>query len=147
MINPEELGDPSLSIGPLRIWLHARQFEDQQDYWDANWLYITAYCSSPAAKVIATGPILHLGEVLCWRERLAALYQKLTGTAELPTIEPNLSVTISLKDGAGQLRIGITEDHLQETHTFSLDCDQSHLPALIRDLDRALIEFPIRGHT
>jgi hypothetical protein len=145
MVNPEELGEPAISLGPLRIWLHGRQFEDHQDYWDGNWLQITSYCSSPNAKVVATGSILHLSELSSWREELAALHLSLTGSAELITIEPNLSASINLKDGKGRLRIAITADNLQEQHIFSLDCDQSYLPSLIRDLDRSLDQFPIRG--
>ena len=59
-----KLGDPDIKIAALKIWVHGRQFEDAQDYWDGNWLRVTAHCGADGGSALAHGSILHLGEKL-----------------------------------------------------------------------------------
>ncbi|MFC4159857.1 hypothetical protein [Chitinimonas lacunae] len=40
----EALGEPDLLIAGLRVWIHGSQFPNAVDYWDGNWLRVTAYC-------------------------------------------------------------------------------------------------------
>src|SRR5256885_6731459 len=40
---PEQLGTPDIKLGGLQVWVHGRQFPDAIDYWDGNWLRITAH--------------------------------------------------------------------------------------------------------
>jgi hypothetical protein len=39
---PEILGEPDIKISGLEIWIHGNQFPDENDYWDGNWMDITA---------------------------------------------------------------------------------------------------------
>jgi len=39
-----KLGMPDLKLEGLQIWIHGRQFPDAADYWDGNWLRVTAHC-------------------------------------------------------------------------------------------------------
>lgn len=90
----EALGSPQLKIAGLQVWVHARQFPNAQDYWDGNWLRVTAYSSYPNSNVQARGPIVHLGEVYGLSETLKRLYKSLSGQAALKCIEPNLDVLL-----------------------------------------------------
>lgn len=146
MIDFEAFGEPDIRVGPLHIWVHGREREDTQDYWDANWLRVTVYCATGFSKVTASGSILHLSELSAWRKGLTALYEAKTGTAKLEATEPNLAVCVSLKDGKGSLEISLTGDHLQESHEFFVEIDQSYLPALLSDLHRLFDEYPILGN-
>jgi len=147
MLDLEALGDADIAIGPLRIWIHGREFESSQCYWDGNILRITAYCSSPHASAFVPGSILHVRDLQAWRDAVAVLYDGMTGTAELSPLEPDLSASIELKDGRGELRITITPESFEgdELHRFAVEMDQSYLPALIRCLDKVLAEYPLRG--
>jgi hypothetical protein len=90
----EALGDPQLQIAGLRLWVHGRQFPGAMDYWDGNWLHVTAYCVYSDAVTRTSGSIVHLGEIvglLCGCEDINA---SLKGEAALDCIEPNLNVTL-----------------------------------------------------
>jgi hypothetical protein len=63
--------------------VHGRQFPDSLDFWDGNWLNITARCEAPSAEVSASGAILHLSELQDWYTASERLYQTLTGEATL----------------------------------------------------------------
>lgn len=60
-------------------------------------------------------------------------------------MEPNFNACITLKAGSGVLVVHIAHDHLTEKHEFRMDVDQSHLPALIRQIDALLTRYPLRG--
>jgi hypothetical protein len=44
-----KLGAPNLELEGLQIWVHGRQFPDSNDYWDGNWLRVTAHCGRNSA--------------------------------------------------------------------------------------------------
>jgi hypothetical protein len=52
-----DLGAPDLKLEGLQIWVHGRQFPDLHDYWDGNWLRVTAHCGGSGASVFTTGSI------------------------------------------------------------------------------------------
>jgi hypothetical protein len=58
--------DPSIALGPLKIWVHKRQFPGAIDYWDGNWLSATARCDGAGSSVEVSGHFLHLGEIQKW---------------------------------------------------------------------------------
>jgi hypothetical protein len=66
----ENLGAPDIKLEGLQIWIHSRQFPNEKDYWDGNWLNVTAHCGKHGADVWASGPILHVPDLTRW---LAAL--------------------------------------------------------------------------
>ena len=39
---PENIGEPDIKISGLEIWIRGNQFSDSRDYWDGNWMNITA---------------------------------------------------------------------------------------------------------
>ena len=141
----EKLGEADIEIGGLRVWVHGREFPDASDYWDGNWLNVTASCIGAGSSVYAHGSIIHLSEIAGLLHELEALYETLSGEAELKCIEPNLGVKLESKSaGHIGLTIQITPDHLSERHQFVDAMDQTFLPPIIAAC-RSLVErYPIR---
>lgn len=74
------------------------------------------------------------------------LYKNLQGKAELPCIEPELSVTLEAKSlGQILMTVEITPDNLSQSHKFIFEVDQSFLPKLIATCDEILKKYPIKG--
>ena len=106
-------GTPDLKLEGLQIWIHGRQFPDAADYWDGNWLLVTAHCSGNDASVFATGSIIHLSELHRWLVESEELLMSLIGEAKLACMEPAHWVT--LKSGSlGHITmdVSITPDHM-----------------------------------
>lgn len=145
-ITQKKLGEPDILFSGLEIWISGRQFPESTDYWDANWLTVTAHCASKGSQVWVKGPILHLSEIQHWLSRLKQLYKTIEGETELPCMEPELNVNVSLnKLGHGSLVVSIIPDHLSEHHEFTFEVDQSFLPAVIKNLEDVLNRYPIKG--
>jgi hypothetical protein len=141
-----KLGTPDLKLERLQIWVHGRQFPDAADYWDGNWLHVTAHCGGIGASVFVTGAIIHLSELDLWLVESEELLKNLNGEANLACMEPNLSVT--LKSGSlGHLamEVSITPDHMSQCHWFQFDIDQSYLPPLVKQCQSILEAYPIKG--
>jgi hypothetical protein len=139
------MDEPDLQIEDLGLIVHGRQFPEATDYWDGNWLNVTAEIDAPASRVVASGPIVHLGDLDHFLNDLIRLYASLGGTAELPCIEPNLRVKLNAKPrGHIAMSLSITPDHLSERHEYSREFDQSYLPAIIEQLRDILRRYPIR---
>lgn len=140
-----KLGDPDLQVGSLRVWIHGRQFPDAEDYWDGNWLRVTAWFSSEHAMVRTDGPIIHLGEIVGLLRECESLYQSLKGKASLQCIEPNLRVTLEAEwNGSVKTDVSITPDQLTERHHFHETLDQTYLPGLVTQCKAVLAKFPVR---
>jgi hypothetical protein len=142
----KQLGTPDIKLNGLQIWVHGRQFPDANDYWDGNWLRITAHCGTHGADVWTTGPILNLPALVSWLAELEDLNRSLSGEANLVPLEPELSVTLT----AGQLgqismEVEITPDNVMQEHTFRFNVDQSYLAPVIESCRRIVAEYPVRG--
>jgi hypothetical protein len=141
-----KLGAPDLKLEGLQIWVHGRQFPDLHDYWDGNWLRVTAHCGGNGASVFATGSIIHLPELDRWRSEAEVLLKDLNGEAKLACIEPELSVNLkSTSLGHITMEVSITPDHMIQRHWFKFDIDQTYLTPLIRECQSILERHPIRG--
>lgn len=141
----EPLGEADLSLAGLHIWIHARQFPEATDYWDGNWLRVTACCISPESTVRAHGPIIHLGELVGLLKGCERLYQTLVGRARLNCLEPNLEVSLdATANGHIKVEIAITSDHIAETHRYLDEIDQTYLPPIVAACRRILERFPVR---
>ena len=136
---------PDFKIIGLSVWVLSRGFDSSDDYWDGNWLLVRALCEAHGAVVETTGPILHLGELEQWLHELRAAHSSLNGIATLECTEPNLSVSLSLTQGNGELVVDLTPNHMMQKHRFRFEIDQSYLPALCSELERLLARYPIRG--
>src|SRR5262245_58530653 len=108
----EKLGPPSIDLAGLRIWIHSRQFPEADDYWDGNWLNVTACCGAKGAEVWASGPFIHLSELAGWMNACEKIYGSLVGEANLDCIEPELKVRLNAEElGRISMIVEITPDH------------------------------------
>ena len=142
-----KLGEPDIQVAALKLWIHGRAFEESQDYWDGNWLRVTAHCAEGGGSARVHGSLLHLRELASFTGECVRLHETLQGKAELSCMEPNLGVELSALDSRGTIEVGIrlTPDHLTQQHSFQFSIDQSYLPGIIAGLRKALAKFPIRG--
>ena len=142
----ENLGTPDIKLAGLQIWVHGRQFPNEEDYWDGNWLNVTAHCGSQGADVWTSGAIIHVPEIADWLAALEEMNQSLSGEANLVCLEPELSVELKMKElGQISLRVEITPDHLTQEHAFQFEIDQSYLASLIEDCRKVLAKYPVKG--
>ena len=143
----EELGEPDLSICGLRIWIHGRQFPDSTDYWDGNWLRVTAYCMYPHSAVrIQNDACVRLDELAGLLAGCERMYSTLSGKAELNCMEPHISVEFSASvNGHIGVKLSVTPDHINETHEYEDQIDQSYLPAIISSCQAIIARYPIRA--
>jgi hypothetical protein len=147
-MNPSELdhlGQPDLELVGLRVWIHGREFPDSADFWDGNWLRVTAYCIYPDSMVRTHGAIVHLREVVGLLRSCEQLYDTLQGRAGLDCLEPNLAVELTAETGGHiNVEVAITPDHLSESHKFTDRFDQTYLPGVIAACKSILDRFPVR---
>ena len=144
--SPEDLGDPALRVGGLRLWIHGRQLPDAIDYYDGNWLRVTAHCGASGASVWAQGTILMTTDIERFAGQCKELLRGTTTEAALDPLEPQLRVTITAVDRLGHLRarVEITPDHISQSHTVEFEIDQSYLPDLIDQCSLIPRDHPIR---
>ena len=141
-----KLGTPDLKLEGLQIWVDRRQFPDAADYWDGNWLRVTAHCGRSGASVFATGSIIHLSELDQWLVESEGLLKNLSGEAKLACMEPALSVTLKAGSlGYIAMEVSITPDHISQRHWFQFEIDQSYLPPLVKQCQAILEAYPIKG--
>ncbi len=142
--NLSKLGEPDIHVCGLRIWVYGRQYPDDQDYWDGNWLTVTiAYSTQTSIACVGTGPWIHTSELLHWKEELQAIYGPAKGIARLDCMEPMLKAKVSLDDKT--FDVVVKPQCIGEEHHYVEDIDQSHLPALIRQIEKVLETYPIRS--
>lgn len=142
----EQLGEPDAKLSGLQLWIHGYQFPEATDYWDGNWLNVTAHCAGEAASVLTSGPILHLSEFQTWLTQCENLNSSLSGVAQLGGIEPELLV--SLKSDVGghiSMEVTITPNNLKQRHWFQYDIDQSYLTQQISQCKKILLSYPMKS--
>ena len=140
------LDEPALRLGGLSIWVDGKQFPAVADYHDGNWLNVRARMEAPGATVRCAGSILMATDVDQFRRELESLSATLSGEATLSSFEPELKVTVKGQQlGRMEAEVEITPDHLSQFHRFTLELDQSYLPALIAGCEAILERFPVVG--
>jgi len=138
--------EPDLKLAGLSVWILGRQFPDNDDYWDGNWLNVRVRVEATGAIVEAQGPIIHVRELVSFTNELQSLDSTLTGNASLKCLEPNLDVTIRGDSGHATAKIKITADHMTQSHEFVFSFDQTYFKPLIAACRKILSDYPIKGH-
>ncbi len=142
----EKLGIPDLDFAGLSIWIHGREFPENNSYWDGNWLNVTVYCEKDGSIVRATGSIIHLSEIEIWLKETEVMIQKLEGESNLPCMEPNLYIRINMKEKEkAEMLVDITPDNSNKHHNFIFEIEKSVIQKLIDQLNNILKKHPIRG--
>ena len=143
----QHLGEPSLEIAGFRRWIQSRQYPDSSDYYDGNWLNVTAYCSSKGSNSLVSGPILTTTDVERFFTQVQRLYSEPPGEAALESFEPELRVLLRTVDALGhiQMIVNITPDNTSQKHEYKFQIDRSYLPSVLTQCRKILDEFPVMG--
>ncbi len=142
---------PTMVVGPnaanrLVVQVLRRTFPHLTDYWDGNTL-------SCEATVTVGGFRGHVEEYMRtvdfvrFRDALRPLYNNLKGTADFQTIEQWLAIKVD-GDGLGHFVATcelVDRPGIGNRLSFSLNFDQTELPALLSGLDEITAAFPVVG--
>jgi len=143
----EELGEPALRVEGFQLWVHGYEFRDSTDYWDGNWLRVTAHCGGLGASVWVSGALLMVGDLVGWADQCDALRDGRATEAKLAPLEPELKVFVRPADQLGHLTVSveITPQHLTQRHFFEFKIDQTYLPEIARRCRAVVLSYPLRG--
>lgn len=146
-LTPADLGEPDLKIGGFQLWVYGRQFPESQDYYDGNWLRVTAHCGESGASVWAQGAILMVTDIDALGNQCAAMLEGTSTSSTLEPIEPELKISLKIADRLGHIRtqVEITPNNLTQSHWFEFEIDQSYLPGIIQNCAAIVQKYPIRG--
>lgn len=140
------LDEPDLKLAGLSIWARAREFEQSDDYWDGNFLYIQARAEASGSYVETSGPWVRNDELASFADQLDIVMRDLRGSAELRCLEPMLAAKVEFgKRGDVTATVEITPDPVSQSHWFEFSIDQSYLTETLASCRRLLKRFPVRG--
>lgn len=144
---PENLGPPDLRLAGFQLWVHGRQFDESDDFWDGNWLRVTARCEAHGASVWASGAIVRVPELQSWAGECEDMMAFRYPGASLHCIEPHLAIEMRMDRQRGQvtLEVRITPDQATQEHCFTFSLEASSLPGFLRDLRGIIDRYPVRG--
>jgi hypothetical protein len=116
------------------------------DYWDSNWLIVTARMEASGARVESSGSFIRSTEILGFLNEIRVLYDELNGRAELSCLEPELGISMEGNGRGGvSVIVNLTPDHLTQRHKFEFGVDQTYLQPLIASCEAILEQYPVRG--
>jgi hypothetical protein len=146
-VSPADLGESDLTVAGFQLWVHGRQFPESEDYYDGNWLLITAHCGARGARVWTKGAILLVTDIAQFANQCAAILRGDTRLAAIAPLEPELKISLEVADRLGHIRaqVEITPEYLVQAHWFEFEIDQSYLSGIIQQCSAILQEYPIRG--
>ena len=116
------------------------------EYYDDNWLTAKISVLAGGFRGNVKAAIL-TGELIEFLAQIRVLYQGLSGTAEFTTLEGQLHLRL-LGDGTGHVELaGEVADQpgIGNQLRFKLQFDQSQLGASVRELEKVVLEFPVRA--
>ena len=140
-------GEPDLEIDGFQLWIHGREFPQSQDYYDGNWLRITAHCGARGADVWISGSLLMVTDLVSFGKDCEALAIGSTEKATLNPMEPELEISLERSDSLGHFTavVDITPDHMDQEHRFEFETDQTYLHRLTSQCQQIAKKYPIRG--
>lgn len=142
-----ELGEPALKIAGFQLWIHGRESPDAVDFYDGNWLRVTAHCGAAGAAIWVQGAILTVTDIARFQSQCQRLMNETANMASLDSYEPQLKIVIEPIDRLGHLRVRveITPDHLTQSHRLDFEIDQTHLPAIEKACSAIIAAYPVHG--
>jgi hypothetical protein len=137
---------PTLKLAGLKIWIHDRHSPESEDYWDGNWLNVTANCFASGANVWISSTLVHLSEITYFLTDIEKMHSFSIGTAELSCTEPELVLSLEATTlGQILMVVDITPDSCQQQHQFKFEIDQNSLPDIIQSCREVLQSYPIKN--
>lgn len=134
------------SHGFLVLALNGRSHPGSTDFWDGNWIDCTAEVATGAFRG-RLDRSLRADELDRFRGQLARLHETLIGDAVLETMERWLRIAVS-GDGRGHMEAAcrLCDDPASgNVLECRLSLDPTFLPAVLRQLERALQDYPVVG--
>jgi len=130
----------------LAVFVSRREFPYAEDASDGNWVYATIRIRAGAFRGEYEA-LLRTDELAAFRSQLATLYEHLTGTATLESLEDWIRAEV-VGDGRGHFVVKCKardQPGIGNTLRFELAFDQTQLPAMLHDLDEVMRQFPVKG--
>jgi hypothetical protein len=141
-----ETKNPDLRLSNLMICVHGREFPDNKDYWDGNWLYVTIICGDNSSEVNIYGPYMRSDEFLELKNILITLDNSTeVSSLEFGTMEPYLSITFKNSLINKEMEINIKNDTTVRPQTFIFKLSNEQLVSGIEQIDKILQLYPIIG--
>jgi len=151
MNESKHLIKPDLEIINLKIWIHDREQPNSEDYYEGNWLNITAECESninkfEGSKIWTEGSYLLTWEIYGIQERLNSFYNNFEGTLEFRFMEePFLALNFeAINSEKVAIEISISPD-VDKTHKYYYQTDKSYILEIISQCKKILSKFPIKA--
>lgn len=137
---------PDLDLGVLQMWVHGRKYPESGDYWDGNWLNVTAHCGGEDSNVWVTGSIIHLTDLKTLQADLEKLCSSLNGAAVLETMEPNFGIDFEASPQKEiHVKVHLTPNHLSQEHHYFFKVSQYELQKFMQEIKIILESNPIIG--
>jgi len=144
----DHLGDPDFSFRGFSLWIHGWE-RDAVDFWDNNWLDITARFKSGGAMgsavIVVAGTILHSTDLEYAAKTFAKLNDSLQGSAEFATLDPGFHLKLEARSTGA---IGFTVEMFpgpDETYEYSTELDQTYLAPAVPALNTVVKAYGPRG--
>lgn len=143
MEKPSNLGPPSLELGGLRLWLRGQHFPWEEDFWNVDWLVVTAQWHSPGAEVRAHGPFLHTSDLPRWLEACERLLSERKGLAMLWAVKPELQISLNATESGLRAEVRLSPDLASQEHIFRFQVSWEAMEAFARGLRRQVELDPL----
>ncbi len=137
---------PLIESAGLRLDILGYQYPEQDDcYWDGNWLEIDFHCAQPGRTSHFRDHCLRTDELKRFAEQLSALSTNQTDDASLDTMEPYLKWRILRR----QHLLSIVEEAQDRAspNEFTFELQERDIPLLKAQIDAVLSDYPVRGLT
>ncbi len=136
----------TITIAGLTLEVIGYEFPASAEFWDANWLTVSAELTAPGACVQHMGTILRTDELDAFMRALQALDELRESEAKLECVEPNLSVSVDRDGSLGALavQVSLTPDTLTQSHEVTFSSDLSSISNVVSEIKRVLRVFPVR---
>lgn len=124
--------EADVSMGEFKLWVDRRGHPEATDYWDGNWLVITAAFITKYCVVYCEGNILHGSDVAHSLDAARQMHESLEGKFAFSTLDPGFELEFSaLRQGQIDLsvrfvpvntkvRMSIARASASTNHTFPL---------------------------
>lgn len=144
----DHLGDPDFSLNGFSLWIHGWE-RDSAEFWDNNWLDVTAHFKRSgamgSATVVVGGTILHSVDLEQAALAFAKLNDTLQGVAEFVTMDPGFEIKLEALS-AGHVRFSLVMvPDVDELYETSAEIDQSYLSPAVTALQKLLAVYGPRG--
>lgn len=128
----------------IELQILARMTPDATDFWESNWCQtLIKFDLGPFHGAFEFD--LRTDELDAFYHDLQTLYDNLSGTAALKTLEDQVSIILTC-DTKGHIEAsGFLRDQPGMGHklTFEFTLDQTYLPQVLEGLGMVLKEFPV----